>query len=471
MKDMLRKLEPSKRRKALKDFRTVTPKTDDWLHDWVSIYLGVDISRAKVCDHHVAPFTAFANAFFARDLIAIWKASRGFGGKTMLLALLTLTEAITLGAYCNLLGGSGEQSQRVNAYLNGEDVNVTGKFLDAPLAPKHLLLSAFKREVRFSNGGLVRALMASRKSVRGPHPQRLRLDEIDEMELEIFDSSMGQTMSARGIAANTVCSSTHQHPDGTMTEAFKRAEENGWGVYEWCYRENLVSNSGWLEDQEVEDKKTQIPAAMWYAEYEGQEPNPQDRIFSDEVIENLFVPILGRWAGAPNQLCEVIPAGKGEYYHGADWAKKQDWTVIHTMKKVKGGPDRLAAWRRMGRTKWPDMVGEFNSRVEEYGGRAWHDVTGVGDVVNDYLTVNSSGLNFSSTNARDDALNKYISACESGEMLYPEIEYMRDEHKFLTVEDVYGKSGSGHLPDSVVAGALAWRARRGSSHGLLVASV
>ena len=37
-------------------------------------------------------------------------------------------------------------------------------------------------------------LTASQKSVRGPHPPSLLLDEIDEMDLEIFDAALGQPM-------------------------------------------------------------------------------------------------------------------------------------------------------------------------------------------------------------------------------------------------------------------------------------
>jgi hypothetical protein len=39
--------------------------------------------------------------------------------------------------------------------------------------------------------------MASQASVRGPHPHRLRLDEVDEMALDIFDAAMGQTLEGR----------------------------------------------------------------------------------------------------------------------------------------------------------------------------------------------------------------------------------------------------------------------------------
>ncbi len=41
----------------------------------------------------------------------------------------------------------------------------------------------------------------------------------------------------------------------------------------------------------------------------------------------------------------------------------------------------------------------------------------------------------------------------AGRVVAPRIEHMHGEHRFATVDDVFG---SGHLPDSVCAMALAW---------------
>ena len=57
------------------------------------------------------------DAFFATHRVAVWEASRGFGGKTFSLATLSVAELLNLGVSVNLLGGSGEQSERVYAHL------------------------------------------------------------------------------------------------------------------------------------------------------------------------------------------------------------------------------------------------------------------------------------------------------------------------------------------------------------------
>jgi hypothetical protein len=220
------------------------PKNDDELWEAVKLYFNVEIPRRKICEHHEAPFTAFADAYFARNTVTVWKASRGFGGKSMLLALLGLCESVFLGAKVNILGGSGEQSERVLNYINGEEMPEA--FWNAPDAPKHLIVGGSdsevadnargvtKKMIKLTNGGYLKALMASSRSVRGPHPQRLRLDEVDEMDLSIFDSALGQPMKRFGIEEQVVASSTHHYANGTMTEILKRSIEKGWKTYEWC---------------------------------------------------------------------------------------------------------------------------------------------------------------------------------------------------------------------------------------------
>lgn len=295
---------------------------------------------------------------------------------THLLALLALTEQITLGAYINLLGGSGEQSQRVLAYLTGDDPNVKGMFWAAPNAPTWMLPADHtKKESRLINGGVLRALMASQKSVRGPHPQRLRLDECDEMSLDIFEAAQGQTMGANGIKAQTVMSSTWQNPNGTFTKIMEMAKERGWKIFTWCFRENLKSAGGWLEDSEVDRKRREVPEHMWLAEYENQEPNPESRLLTPEVLAHLFSdPIIPRIAGNEGQqIIARLPGGGEQFYHGADWAKTTDWCVddkteVFTRRgwlkhdQIELGADEaLALNPSTGRAEWQVLQDVFRA--------------------------------------------------------------------------------------------------------------
>ena len=92
--------------------------TDRDVLAWVEATFGVRIPAVACCEGHVAPAKAFCDALRARDQVALWIASRGFGGKTFLLALLAAANAILFETDVIILGGSGQQSLRVVEHLH-----------------------------------------------------------------------------------------------------------------------------------------------------------------------------------------------------------------------------------------------------------------------------------------------------------------------------------------------------------------
>ena len=436
------------------------PADDDELYEFVKTLWDIELPRIQVCSNHCSPFQAFADAYFARSAVAVWKASRGFGGKSFLLGTLAITEAVTLGAEVTVLGGSASQSLRVH--------DVTQEAWYAPLAPSNMLSKdPTKFDTYLANRGHVRALMASQRSVRGPHPQRLRLDEIDEMEMDILEASLGQPMSARGIQTHTVMSSTHQYPDKTMSAILERAEENKWPVFEWCYKETLEPN-GWLTKSDVSRKRQEVTQAMWKIEYDLQEPSFEGRALSADTLENLFDKTKGQHIGQIGEYIEIEPPekepepepyAKGNrelwvpplYVTGVDWAKEHDMTVIATFR-ADTTPWRLVAFERMNRLPWPVMAKRLDLRLDRYGGVCAHDATGIGNVVNDYVEHEVVPIVLSNR-TRQEYTAEYVSAIENRRIKCPMVEWAYNDHKYATLEDLYGK---GHTPDSVVAFALAW---------------
>lgn len=417
-----------------------SPKSDPELKSFLASRFNIIIPDIQVCPNHTTPFRAFAEAYFARHGVSVWKASRGFGGKSYLLALLGHCEAETLGAEVTILGGSGEQSTRVLEYLqkwSSAEENV-------------------QRRTRYKSGGLVTALMASTKSARGPHPQRMRLDEVDEMDLAILDAAMGQPMASQIIAKQTVMSSTHHYADATFTEVLKRADENDWPIQEWCWKETSAKPDGWLSQEEIESKRGEVTHAMWQAEYDLQEPSPEGRAILPEKVDLCFQKALGEFAGRASEPVEIeAPIEAATYAHGCDWAKEKDWTVIDTWR-TDCRPMKRVSWIRVARMPWPMMIRKFNERVERYGGKACHDKTGIGNVVDDYLTVPAKGIVLTGQ-VRGDVFTDYIAAIENGSLVSPAIKYCEGEHRYCTNDDL---SGSGHPPDSFVAGAMAYQATK-----------
>lgn len=430
--------------------------SDSELRAYVRDMLGIVIPDVQVCRNHSTPWRAFCEAYFAAAPTSVWVASRGLGGKSFLLAALAWTELVTLRADVNVLGGSGEQSENTQRYSN--------RFWRQPNAPRGLLADdPAKRITRLTTGNEMRALMASQSSVRGPHPQRLRLDEADEMDLSILDAALGQPMEARGIMEQTVISSTHHYADGTMTEVLRRAAEKGWPVHEWCYKENIEPH-GWLAPEQVQRKREQLTEAMWQVEVELQEPSPESRAIMPEKVEAMFRPSLGLFRGALGEYVEIEPPDRAAYYStGADWAKKQDFTVIWTLR-TDCRPMRFVAFRRVAREPWPNMVNLFDEQVRRFRGVAHHDATGLGSVVADLLTTEAQDVTLVGR-TRADIFSNYIKAIESGEIESPRIDFAHREHKFVSRDDLYG---SGHPPDSFVAGALAWLGAMNDGPALMV---
>ena len=195
--------------------------TDGDVLAWIEATFGVRIPAVACCPGHVAPAQAFCDALRARDQVALWIASRGFGGKTFLLALLAAANAILFETDVIILGGSGQQSLRVVEQLHG-------LWAAGQVPPAWLASAPTFNKTTLAWGNMIQALTASQTAVRGAHPTRLLLDEIDEMKLPILEAAQGQPMDRNGVQAQTVMSSTHQYPDGTVTAMRCRAAELDW---------------------------------------------------------------------------------------------------------------------------------------------------------------------------------------------------------------------------------------------------
>lgn len=428
------------------------PRTEDDLAAFLLHWLGIAFPKVACCEGHVAPWTAFCDAYFARSAVSVWKAARGFGGKSFMLAVLSWTEAVTLHASVNLLGGSGDQSERVHDYMRG--------FWFQPRVPPAILSSDPSARIsRLLWGNTIKALQASQRSVRGPHPQRLRLDEVDVIAMPILEAALGQPIGAPGIPAQVVLSSTHQNPDGTMTAMLRRAQERGWPVFEWCWRET-VEPHGWLPRAEVERARALMSHQMWLTEVELQEPSPEGRAVVPEKVEACFsLPLESRLAGPYVVGTEVEfeePVEGAAYATGADWAKEVDYTEILTLR-CDVAPMRVVAYRRGQRMPWPTMVGWLNDRLARYPGEAAHDATGVGNVVRDYIEHHAEDVVMAGK-PRADLFTEWIAGIERDEVTCPRLDVLYQQVKYCRNADLFGSASKDHPPDGVVAFAMAYRA-------------
>ena len=133
--------QPVKPSAVIHEFR-LPIETEDTLKEFVWQSFGVIIPDTVVISGHSTPWRAFCDAYFAYHRVSVWKASRGFGGKSYLLALLSLTEAMTLKADVNVLGGSGQQSKKVQSYISKE-------FYEYENSPRHLWRGEPRAQILF----------------------------------------------------------------------------------------------------------------------------------------------------------------------------------------------------------------------------------------------------------------------------------------------------------------------------------
>jgi hypothetical protein len=432
------------------------PKTDDELYELVKALWGITIPRHKVCSDHDAPFDAFAEAYFRRMPSILIHGSRGLSGKSRLMSILGLTVASVLGSDVNIVGGSLNQSINIH--------NTMRNAWESENAPNYLIREETATRIKLTNKAIIMPLTASQKSVRGPHPPSLLLDEIDEMDLEIFDASLGQPMPQENwkgdiIRPMTVMTSTWQYPDKTFAEVQQRFIDRDDKIFRWCYLDTSNPIDGWLDQETIDQKRLEIPAEMWRVEYDLGEPSIGNRAIDTAAVEAMFsLPedtlrqkITKEW-----QEYRFEDARQDrEYVIGADWAQSQDWTVI-TIADVTFMPAKVVHWTRMRRHPYPVMIGVFNKLMKEYNAEGIHDATGLGAVVADYVDRRARGFMMTGMQ-RDNMLSEYVSAIENHKWLAPRIPVFYKNHLYASVEMLYARGKEYHLPDEICSMALCWR--------------
>ena len=435
------------------------PRTDEELWWLTQALLGHRIPRTKVCPDHDAPFDAFSTAYFNREPQILIRGSRGLAGKSRLIALLGLTYAAVRGSDVNILGGSLNQSNNIHQTIRDA--------LEYKNAPTYLIKDQSQTMIRLYNGAKIQPLTASQKTVRGPHPPFLLLDEIDEMDPEILESAKGQPMPQSNylgeiVPAQTVMASTLQYADKAMAQEMKRFEEENLPIYNWCHMESSNPIDGWLDPDFIAQKKREVSAERWRVEYELGEPSIGNRAIDSDAVERAFSitdykqhpDYAEKVAKDYEEYCFEKPRQDREYVIAADWAKAQDFTVISVVD-VTHFPVRPVYWVRMRRRPYPVMVKAYNDLMQKYHAEGIHDATGLGGVVQDYLDDRARG--FLMTGAqRDNMLSEWVSAVENDRLVAPRVNSFYKAHLYCSTEDMFSRGKEFHLPDEVCSMALMW---------------
>lgn len=219
------------------------PRSRRDLRNYVKIFLGIDVPDVQICPGHSSPMDYLWHSFAidfpnhqpkakagANADCIVW-ANRG-GGKTELAAVATLLDGLFKpNCQVRILGGSGEQSGRMYEYLT---TFLQKGFEDALAGP------ILKDRCRFTTGARVELLTQSARSVRGQHVQKLRCDEVELFDEEVFAAAKFTTLSTPQIAAGMELISTMHRPYGIMQREVAAAQASNTPVFKWCLWETVA---------------------------------------------------------------------------------------------------------------------------------------------------------------------------------------------------------------------------------------
>jgi len=239
--------------------RVPTPQTRKQLAAFVRRYLGVSVPDRRLCQDHDSPMDYLAASFFGQEDLLVW-ASRG-GGKTMLAAVATLLDVIFRPPVkiC-ILGGSFDQSDRLAEYVRLLLTRQPGLVDGRPT----------RSRVRIIGGSEIQVLAQSQRAVRGLHVPRVRCDEIDLFDEQVWEavqfvtqSQSGQDRADAPARGSVEVLSTLHRPGGLMQRLTDEAERSGspsarggfrlltwclWEVIERCPPERSCDDCPLAED-------------------------------------------------------------------------------------------------------------------------------------------------------------------------------------------------------------------------------
>lgn len=211
------------------------PQTPDQLKQFIFDHLGIRIPDRQICPGHNSPMEylwhtwrtdqpALRSAGQISGDCIVW-ANRG-GGKTQLAAIATLLDGLFKDdCRIRIVAGSLDQACRMYEYLAGF---VAEHFEDRIDGRMH------QEKCRFQNGAEVRVLSQSQRAVRGQHVQKLRCDEVELFQEEIFNAAKFCAKSRGAVLGAMECLSTMHQPFGLMQKIISQAADAHIPIYKWC---------------------------------------------------------------------------------------------------------------------------------------------------------------------------------------------------------------------------------------------
>ncbi len=233
----IKNLREEFRTQILRKYLNEGLKTDLDVSEFLAALQVATVGTKRICENpdHTPQFRAVSDVLTDRagDYI-IWACRAG--SKTFLFGGLdSWVKSCSRDRFeTRILGGSLDQS-----ILSYEAMKIFRDETD----PKNSRIDGdiLQSKTTFLNKSKVSILAASIKSVRGPHPQCLKLDEVDEIEPAVYNAALSQPLSKFGHESVLGMFSTNHNIMGQMDKALAKAEDSGQSIYKYCIWECIES--------------------------------------------------------------------------------------------------------------------------------------------------------------------------------------------------------------------------------------
>jgi len=219
---------PPRRRRGRTGAPVRAPETPGELAEFVRRYFGLHVPRRATCPHHDCPMDYLSASFFGQEDLLVW-ANRG-GGKTLMAAVATLLDALFRSPLrIRVLGGSFDQSDRLAEYIRA----ILGRH------PRLIAGKMTRQRVALVGGSDIQMLAQSERAVRGQHVQKIRCDEVDLFDGNVWRAVQFATRSSGKARGSIEVLSTVHRPGGLMQKLVDESAglpdgTSGYRLVRWC---------------------------------------------------------------------------------------------------------------------------------------------------------------------------------------------------------------------------------------------
>lgn len=263
----------------------------------------------------------------------IISAPRG-AGKTLSLAMLAtwsiseIPKMIDQEYKVCVLGGKYAQAKILHKYCSNWFWNIP--YLNEKLD------KVIEREINLKDGSQITTLAASERSVHGPHPDCLILDEACDADTKIIETATQMVVDSE--YERIVFTSTPHKYFSKFVEVWHDARSLGYKRFHYKYDE-----TPWLTEEKYERAKKEKDEELFKAEFDGLPAEKSDIVFPSKILrpnvkeerlkfkEGLYTSLGIDWGMGPSPTALVVCQRDG-----------QEWRVIYIEELSKKTPESIA---------------------------------------------------------------------------------------------------------------------------------